>query len=166
MSGLKFQFQFSTHFLSNTHKKALANVGPKGKHIPTPSTCLYYMLMKIDIDSSIAKSNNVLNSTFERLWRVGLFRSASSTDMFMVSVKGILVKKEWISKLVIITCWWNLISEISLTNWVEFYIIYSLLVIGVKIGTKKICKIIIKYSYSGKYGYNWATPRVNFGQAI
>ena len=52
--------------LSKYIKKALANVGPKGEPIETPSTSLQSFPLKVKQDFFVARDKSFLNSSFKK----------------------------------------------------------------------------------------------------
>ena len=94
---LNIRWTICNKFFSKCTRKALANVGPKGEPIATPSSCLKSFQLKIKSDSFVARDKSSLNSIFDKP-TFSVFSKSALVQMSTVSSSGMFVKRESTSR--------------------------------------------------------------------
>ena len=116
----------------------LAKAWPNGDPITTLSTCLC-LLLNLKKDSMVAMLSKFQKPYFGIFWGFPLSFYKLSTQISMVSSRGIFVDKESMSGLAMCkleSCW-----QISAAIWNEWMTVYSLVFEGVKIFSKSFANL-------------------------
>ena len=102
----------SKPIISKTTHQNVAKARPNEDPTATPSTCLWYFLLKVNKDSLVAMVSRLRKSCFGILGGFSLSLCKLPTQISMVSFRGIFVKKEsffskvkWINGSMLISCW-------------------------------------------------------------
>ena len=98
-TGRNSDRQLDRQFPSWKHIKMLANVGPRGKPIPTPSSCLYSFFLSKRKYEFVREISSIERNNFRGIPFMPLqWLNRESRAVLMVSTTGMLVNKLSTSK--------------------------------------------------------------------
>ena len=141
-------------------ENALASKGPNEDPIAIPSICMYNMFLNIKYGSLVAKDRRSLNSLFFEPWTMELFLKRLLVQISMVSLNGVLLKRESLSKIpvkLLESC-----SAISVAKLNESLTQYLLVVNDSKIGTKYFASLYVGVCKADKIGVKAGQPSTHF----